>query len=67
MSKSVNVESGIGPFGLLWVVFIVMKVMHLIDWSWLIVIMWPIPVALCWLTLVILMVWATSPTTFRFN
>jgi len=34
MSKSSNTSSGIGFFGLLFIVFLVLKLTGYIDWSW---------------------------------
>lgn len=34
MSQSSGSSSGIGTFGLLGVVFVTLKLCHIIDWSW---------------------------------
>lgn len=49
----INVTS-IGPIGILWVAFIVMKVMEVVHWSWWIVIFWPVGLWLAGLGLILL-------------
>lgn len=33
MSRDTN-ESGLGVFGVLFILFVVLKLTHLVDWSW---------------------------------
>ncbi|AHK11890.1 hypothetical protein CHOED_030 [Vibrio phage CHOED] len=41
--KTVNVtNNSIGPIGLLWVVVATLKLMAIIDWSWWIVVFFPV-------------------------
>lgn len=44
MLDKISLETGVCPMGILWVALILMKIMHIIDWSWLIVFVWPVPV-----------------------
>lgn len=40
--KQVTNVSSIGPIGLMWVVIVAMKLMAVIDWSWWIVVFFPV-------------------------
>lgn len=35
-------KEGMGPVGILWVLFIALKLIAVVDWSWLTVIFWPV-------------------------
>lgn len=43
IEKTIN-NNGMGAIGFLWAIFIVLKVMAIVDWSWFIVIFWPVAV-----------------------
>lgn len=55
-----------GIIGVLWIIFVVLKVLGLIATSWLWVILWPIPVILLiWLVIVVFGVTIAGFSTLR--
>ena len=56
-SSSSSSSSGIGFFGLLGIVFIVLKLTHYIDWSWWLVLLPLYGGALLWIIIIALLIW----------
>ena len=56
-SSSSSSSSGIGFFGLLGIVFIVLKLTHYIDWSWWLVLLPIYGGALLWIIILVLLIW----------
>lgn len=58
MKKSINVSISSGFLGLLTIVFVVLKLCHVIDWAWWIILLplW-LPVALVLLVLLLVCLW----------
>lgn len=56
-SSSSSSSSGIGFFGLLGIVFIVLKLTHYIDWSWWLVLLPLYGGALLWIIIIALFIW----------
>lgn len=42
VTKQVINQSSIGPIGLMWVVLVALKLMAVVDWSWWIVVFFPV-------------------------
>ena len=55
-SSSSSSSSGIGFFGLLGIVFIVLKLTHYIDWSWWLVLLPLYGGALLWIIIIALLI-----------
>jgi hypothetical protein len=56
-SSSSSSSSGIGFFGLLGIVFIVLKLTHYIDWSWWLVLLPLYGGVLLWIIIIALLIW----------